>query len=368
MTIQVGQLFKGPLQRPLNHFSGKDTNYHLNDSPINHHSAVYRLPLYFGGAAFKQVGLMSYNMENFFVSSKSKESIKALGQVIRKENPDIISAQEIGDTAALDVLNRQELSSAYTVFTPSLSNDARGIRNGFLFKKDIKLVSWEAINPKQANGSPTFSRDLLKGTFKITTPDGCEEEIIVLNAHYKAMVGGEKKTVAQRVREANATIAVVRQLVQKNPKANILLMGDLNFKNTTSYGQQVMKALLFKPELSDTALLTEIFGLDNPPPTHRFKNEDNKLDYIFVSEPLKRDVISAKVSGQFGVAPWAVASDHLPPVGVLKTRCVHVKFGLNFEKINPQIIQSQMLKSRLKESALTPAARAEVSPQWAGWA
>lgn len=262
-------------------------------------------------------------MENFF-DSKSAESVKALGAVIRRENPDILAVQEVESTRILERFNQQELEGKYNVICSPTTSDTRGIRTGILYKKDIELVDWKLYSPKDAKNNPILIRDLLQGTFNVKTPDGCKEEVVVLSAHFKAMRGGEAKTTPQRVREANTTAGVIQALLKDNPKRNVVLMGDLNFKADNKYGKQVMDALLAPKNAQNQPNITEFFSPQAPPPpTHRYQKQESKLDYIFVSNSLYRDKIEARVSGQFGVTPWVQASDHLPPVGVVKTRCQH---------------------------------------------
>lgn len=302
----------------------------LMNSIIIPKSNLVKIPLTFGGRGLKQVTVMSYNMLNMTENAtwygkpkkgKSAEGIRALGEVIKREDPDIIAVQEVQNSDVLQKFSTQELAGGYSVVCPS-SSGSRGLPTGIMYKNDIELAEWKTHAPKTPKGEPIFMRDLLQANFKFKTPDGCEETMIVLSAHYKAMVGGEAKTTPQRVQEAQATAKIIAKIKRENPDSKVVLMGDLNFKADTTYGKQVMAALLSEKDANNLPVITEIFG-ENPPPTHQFKNQGNKLDYIFVTQNLKRDLLEARVSGKFGVAPWSLASDHLPPVGVLKTRCKH---------------------------------------------
>jgi endonuclease/exonuclease/phosphatase family metal-dependent hydrolase len=289
---------------------------------------VVRLPLQFAGSKGQaKLTVMSYNVLNFFepragVLGKPTKGVKALAEVILKENPDIVAVQEVQHGETLARFAKKHLNERYNAVCSPANNDGRGICVGFLYKKDLTLTNLTSYNQQNPGEAKVFLRDLLQATFEVPTPDGCKQEIIVLNSHYKSMRGGEAETTPQRIREAQATVDTIEALLAEDPKRNIIFMGDLNFKATTEYGQQVMDTLLSAQTPANQPALGEWFG-DNPLPTHRYRKQDSKLDYIFATRPLLKDKLEARVSGQFGVKPWTLASDHLPPVGVMKTRCAH---------------------------------------------
>lgn len=294
------------------------------------HGQTHRISLTFGGRGQRQVTVMSYNMENFTESTftrkgqslaKKPEGVAALAEVIRLENPDIVGVQEVQNSQVLETFSRKHLDGSYNaVCAPP--EESRGLPTGFLFKKDIELVEWKTHSPRNSRNQPIFLRNLLQGTFRVKTPDGCEEQLIVLNAHFKAMVGGEGKTNPQRVAEAQAAAKIVADIKRENPDSKIVLLGDLNFKADTRYGKQVMSALLSQQDGNKQPLITEVFE-DDPQPTHRYRKKNNKLDYMFVTANLLEDKLEARVSGTFGKKPWSLASDHLPPVAVFRNRCAH---------------------------------------------
>jgi endonuclease/exonuclease/phosphatase family metal-dependent hydrolase len=293
----------------------------------------------FAGIPQRQFKLMSYNFENFFPSVnsakfvsqqktpvKKPESVQALADVILKEQPDIVAVQEAEHGNALAEFAKTYLNGQYEGFCADQANDPRNICTGFLYKKGLDFVSKRTFNVQGPQGAPLLTRNVAEATFKVTTPDGCGQELTVMSAHFKAMVGGEEKTHPRRMQEAKAVVNRVQTMVRENPSRNLVLMGDLNFKVSSRQGQEVFSELSKVTQSNGQPGWFEAFSPDFPA-THQFKGEGNKLDYIFLTKTLFQDQIQAKVSGSFNQDPWRKASDHLPPTSEIKARCDHQVWG-----------------------------------------
>jgi endonuclease/exonuclease/phosphatase family metal-dependent hydrolase len=283
---------------------------------------VVRIPLQF---AANTVKVMSYNAENFYDQledpktkvrdiqwAKSLKSIRALGQVIQGENPDIIAFQEIENEQVLKNFNQKHLGGAYPNVVIYPTNDPRGIRVAFMFKNSVKLINSKSHREETGpNGEPIFSRDLLEATFE--TPQGTR--LTLFNTHYRSMNGGEAETTPRRLLQAQRTKEIIEQRIRQNPDAKILFVGDLNTLHS-EHGQPVLDVLTDANDPNPAHRLVELLEKDGTiPVTHEggTRHPDSKLDYVYATPNLVSQT-SARVVGQVGQKPFAAASDHLPIV------------------------------------------------------
>ena len=341
--MQINASFQGgsflPVLTRQSHVQSQNQSKILAQKPIQllPYQGIHTVR--FAGIPQRQFKLMSYNFENFFPSVnsakfisqqrtpvKKPESVQALADVILKEQPDIVAVQEAEHGNALAEFAKTYLKGQYEGFCAEQANDPRNICTGFLYKKGLDLVSKRTFNVNGPQGAPLLTRNVAEATFRVTTPDGCGQELTVMSAHFKAMVGGEEKTHPKRMQEAKTIVNRVQAMILENPSRHVVLMGDLNFKVTSRQGQEVFSELSKVTQSNGQPGWFEAFSPDFPP-THQFKGEGNKLDYIFLTKGLFQDQVQAKVSGNFTQDPWRKASDHLPPSSEIKARCEHQVWG-----------------------------------------
>ncbi len=199
----------------------------------------------------------SYNVENLFIRSsgmsnrrnqfklptrkggetelKPEAKIKAVGDVIMRENPDVMVAVEVDDIRALKYLADTYLDQKYFAVLIE-GNDSRGIDIGFLVKKDLPF-DLEVQSNKNAKPStekiagpndPVFSRDLPVLKLRLTgSKESDNPFLVVAGTHYKSMAGNNPvESVAKRAQQAKRTAEILSEFDAKG--VPYMLMGDYN--------------------------------------------------------------------------------------------------------------------------------------------
>lgn len=288
--------------------------------------------VYFGGVKRK---VMTYNAENFYRLKNGKwqktdEGTQALADVILKQTPDIVCLQEAGDVDMMREFNTKYLNGLYPNVYGSPVKNQRGVQNVVYFtQKGIQLESIKShlqdICPPK--GPTAFDlttaimdcgkRDILEAKFKTDTG----YEFTLMNAHLKSMRGGEQLTAPKRMNDARVIAKIIDALIKKDPNAHIMLVGDLNFLHKSPYGKPVYEAVSLTDDTNPDNDMTETILKDGKDrPTHHGGRTygNQKLDYMFVSKAMLKQVTRAYVTGEFTKDPWAKASDHLPMVTVVE--------------------------------------------------
>lgn len=285
--------------------------------------AGHKVGIHFTGAQRK---IMTYNAENFYRTKsgkmlKNEQGVQALADVVLKEEPDVIALQEVGDKGLLNEFNKKYLKGAYpNVIIFDIPQLNGGIKVAILSKKDIRVVDskshWKAVCSEKGN-QQCYHRDYLQATFE--TPTGYK--FTVYNGHFKSMVGGEKQTMPKRMAEASGAAKILRAHLKQNPKANIIVAGDLNTIHDSQYGKPVLDRLSLADDDDPTNDFSEVMLKDKrDSPTYRGDGhyEPKKLDYMYLSPNMVGQLVKTYVSGKFTDAPWTKASDHHPLVSVIE--------------------------------------------------
>jgi endonuclease/exonuclease/phosphatase family metal-dependent hydrolase len=267
--------------------------------------------------------LMSYNAEQFYRSGKGKDvkplaSIKALAEAILVEEPDVLALQEVGDRKLLEDFNTKYLGGKYPNIVSIPVNGDGPMRVAMMSKANMKVVDSKSHWKEMSQGADYHGkRDLLEATFQ--TDSGYQ--FTVYNAHCKSMRGGEAATTPIRLQEVSNVAKILKAHFDKDQKAQVFVAGDFNTLPDTSHGKQVLEKLTRFTKGKEEPDLTEVMMKDGKTdPTHNGHGHhpDSKLDYIFVSTPMVKQVMNAYVAGQFDKKPWSIASDHVPYVTVFE--------------------------------------------------
>lgn len=267
--------------------------------------------------------LMSYNAEQFYRTGKGRDvksvaSIKALAEAILQEEPDVIALQEVGDKKLLEDFNKKYLGGKYPNVVSIPVNGDGPMRVAMMSKSNIKVVDSKSHWKEMSKGAAyNGKRDLLEATFQ--TDSGYR--FTVYNAHCKSMRGGEAATTPIRLQEVSNVAKILKKHFEKDKAAQVFVAGDFNTLPNTPYGKQVLEKLTHFTDPKNEPELTEVMMKDGKTdPTHNGygHHPDSKLDYIFVSTPMVKQVVNAYVAGDFNKEPWSIASDHVPYVTVFE--------------------------------------------------
>jgi endonuclease/exonuclease/phosphatase family metal-dependent hydrolase len=267
--------------------------------------------------------LMSYNAEQFYKTGKGKfvkpmDSIHALARAIQLEDPDVIALQEVGGPELLKEFNIKFLDGKYPNIVSIPFQDSGPMRVAIISKANIRVVDakshWQEMSH---NAAYPGKRDLLEATFETNTG----YRFTVYNAHCHSMRGGEAETAPIRLKEVTNMAKILKAHLQKDPQAQVFVAGDLNTLPDSPYGKPILERLTHVMEDKPEPDLVEVMMKDEKiAPTHNGygHHPNSKLDYIFVSSPMAKQVVGAYVAGDFDQEPWSIASDHVPYITVFE--------------------------------------------------
>ena len=280
-----------------------------------------------------------YNCENFFDTindpktndedftpergwslSKYKQKVENLGRVLsqigtgesQSEPPTIIGVSEIENQGVLEdlVKNHQMIDKEYGIVHYE-SPDKRGIDVGFLYRKKfftptssinvpLYIYNDESLDkPKkgekaEAEEVTTDKAVIDKETKRIYTRDQLlvtglldGEEINVIVDHWPSRLGGEKKS--SRLREAAGALTrkIMDSIYKINPKAKIIVLGDLN---DGTLNRSVKVALGAKGKKSELTKSSDIYNpfeemAKKGNATLFYRDAGDVFDHIMVTEP-----------------------------------------------------------------------------------
>jgi endonuclease/exonuclease/phosphatase family metal-dependent hydrolase len=185
----------------------------------------------------KPLAVMDWNLHNFFdtipdgtdeivLSNADYKAKRAnIGSVVASLQPDVVVFAEIETKFMLDDLNNAELGGAYVDTELFEGNDSRGINVGMLSKiKPDKVVSHkdDSFTLLGTNGPfYRYARDCLEVHF---THNG--RHVVFLGVHFKAKSPTDDPD--KRLAEAQHTRAIADGIVQEDPNAGVIILGDYN--------------------------------------------------------------------------------------------------------------------------------------------
>jgi len=141
--------------------------------------------------------------------------------------PVIIGVAEVENKVVLeDLIQTKHLVHKNYGIVHHESPDERGIDVGLLYQKDSFTVSHsESVQVLVDNehGQRDFTRDILWVTGKLH-----EEEIHILVNHWPSRRDGAEETSYKRIAAADKNREIVDQILEKEPEAKIIVMGDFN--------------------------------------------------------------------------------------------------------------------------------------------
>ena len=313
-----------------------------------------------------ELTVAAFNVKN--LDSMEEERFLPLGQLIVKnlQSPDIIVLSEIQDndgpldstiTDATETYNKlidaikQAEGPSYIAFdiAPERNKDGGqpggNIRVGYLYQpsrialaegtaggatEKIKVLDGPklSLNPGRIdpnNAGFNDSRKPLAAEFQFKN-----NPLFIVGNHFASK---RSNNDAKRATQATVVGNFVKELLEKNPQANVVVAGDLNDLNDSETIE-----ILEKTGLKN---LSELLEPDDRY-TYKFRNRLQQLDYILVSDNLaqtgKFDIVHVNVN-----QPKAL-SDHDPVLAQFSLS--KLESGNEFEVIFPEL-SGETLRSRL---------------------
>jgi endonuclease/exonuclease/phosphatase family metal-dependent hydrolase len=284
------------------------------------------------GLAAEKFRVATYNVENYLDEAtqtrfvKSPEAKAKVCESICAIKPDVIALQEMGGLKALEEL--QASLRAHGLDLPH-----REHVTGFDTNVHIAILSRFPFGARRPQTNDTFllsgrrfrlGRGIAEVDIQVTT----NYSFTLIAAHLKS-----KRPVAEadeaelRLEEAKILREKIDQHLSKNPRANLVVLGDFNdTKDSAStkavLGKGKLKLVDCRPaELDgeDASTPNPATDLRNITWTHYYGKDDSytRIDFILLSPAMAREwVPSETFIGQ--VKSWGLGSDHRPIVATFE--------------------------------------------------
>ncbi|MCC5946239.1 MAG: endonuclease/exonuclease/phosphatase family protein [Bernardetiaceae bacterium] len=250
----------------------------------------------------QKVSVAFYNVENLFdifddpktkdedftpegklrwTEKRYQEKLQRLAEVIHQlgdeDGPEIIGLCEIENRKVLEDLIKEPLLANYQYgIAHEDSPDARGIDVALLYKKDIFDKKAHKVHKVSYPDARFRTRDILEVSGELSG-----EMMHFIICHFPSRRGGEQASEPKRVAAAETVKKVKQNILNQDPQAKILIMGDFNDEPHNRSIKEILKA-----EANIDALLYNPFaqlkkdGLG----TYNYKGDWNMLDQIILSK------------------------------------------------------------------------------------
>ena len=163
--------------------------------------------------------------DNEKYQKKLTDIAEVISEVNQKELPEVVGLVEVENQTVLeDLINAGKLKGRNYAIIHEESPDYRGIDVALIYRKDaFKEIKHEVL-PVIFPDDPEFkTRDILHVTGKMRN-----KIVHVFVNHWPSRIGGDEKTEPKRVLAASVLKKRVDQILVEDPKARIIIMGDMN--------------------------------------------------------------------------------------------------------------------------------------------
>jgi hypothetical protein len=237
------------------------------------------------GGEFTPDGIYRWNTEKYHKKLKNmSEVISRIGDELVKGGPIILGVSEIENRSVLeDLVIQPALKSMNYGIVHFDSPDRRGVDVGLIYQKaHFKVTKSYPVEVEMPNDTSfrTRSQLVVNGIF-----DG--EPIWIIVNHWPSRSGGEKKSEPKRARAALVCRSIVDSIMQKDPNAKIIIMGDLNDDPTDKSLTKYLNAKKTLEDVKSGDLYNPMYKLfKDGVGSLAYRDSWNLFDQIIVSYPL----------------------------------------------------------------------------------
>jgi endonuclease/exonuclease/phosphatase family metal-dependent hydrolase len=267
--------------------------------------------------AEQEIVVASYNLENYVSAApkepgekyatraKPEKEIEALIRVIKEINPDILGVCEMGSPERFEDFKKR-LNEAGLGYIDSEYLQAADADRHLALVSRFPIVARNSRGdvPFELNGQPEKVR---RGILDVTVQVNPGYQLRMVGVHLKSKLPVPQGEAILRRLEAHEVRKHIEGILTVAPQTNLLAYGDFNDTKNESMFHEItgvkgspmyMADLWAKDELGDRW-------------THYWKTADlySRIDYLFVSPSLYREVVLAK-SRVYRSQFWNEASDH----------------------------------------------------------
>jgi endonuclease/exonuclease/phosphatase family metal-dependent hydrolase len=272
-----------------------------------------------GVAAPAEIVICSYNVENYTdqkpagpdspygTRAKSEKEIAALIGIIKAVNPDILGVCEMGSPERFEDFKKR-LKAAGLGYVASEYLQAADPDRHLALVSRFPIVARASRGdvPFVLNGQPEKMR---RGILDVTIQVNAGYRLRMLGVHLKSKLPAPGGEALIRRHEAEALRKHIDAILAADPTTNLVAYGDFNDTKN-----EPMFAAITGPKKSPR-YMADLWARDSLGDrwTHYWRTADlySRIDYIFVSPALFREVVTSKSSVYRG-DDWLTASDHRP--------------------------------------------------------
>lgn len=187
-------------------------------------------------SAYANVRIMSYNVKDFWLrfdgepgsitnegaalNERDLERLEVIAGVINERKPDVIGILECASLAELLFLNERFLEGDYRCWS-FRAYDSRtfGIPLGLMVKKGMEVKSVNLVEPRSFSSRGVVVADISKDVYEFT----------LILVHLKSKIENKLgESAGKRDKQGNRLREVVKEKLEINPNANIIICGDFN--------------------------------------------------------------------------------------------------------------------------------------------
>lgn len=219
--------------------------------------------------------------DNERYQKKLNDLSRVISEINEKELPEIVGLVEIENRVVLeDLIQTGPLKDqGYTIIHEE-SPDFRGIDVALIYRKDAFKELMHETLPVVFPDNPEFkTRDILHVTGQIKN-----KTVHIFVNHWPSRIGGDEKTEHKRVLAASVLKSKIDDILALDPKARIIIMGDMNDEPTN---KSLVETLGAKLPDSGAKLVNLMIPDDNSGlGTYFYSGNWNMLDNLVVSDEL----------------------------------------------------------------------------------
>ena len=280
-------------------------------------AAALLLPL---AAPAGEFSVMTYNLYRFSYEDRDKdgqkdnfkpeEEITPLLELLKKNQPDVLAVEEMGDPASFAIFT-QRVAAAGLDYPHQAYFIMPEATIGLAVLSRFPITERQPItNESYTIGSETMP--VQRGFLNVEIEVNPGYRFRLLAAHLKSKRYHPLGQTEMRRNEARLLNKNVRRMLARNPDLNLVVVGDMNDNITSAPLRELIgnppNLFDLRPQDSVGDLWTHFWA---------YQESYERLDYILVSEGMKPEVVTEKC--RVVRDPLTLlASDHRPVLAVFK--------------------------------------------------
>lgn len=230
------------------------------------------------------------------------EAIVALGTDEDPRGAMCVGVAEVENIRCLNDLCARIKRNHDRNYTPILLEgpDRRGVDVGFLYNPDMfKPVSVKGheLKAHYADGGEIKTRlQLLISGYITSLPreGGRPEKVHIIVNHWPSRYGGELSSRPGRDTAAMLCLSICDSIYRKEPRAKIIIMGDLNDDPYNHSCAEVLKAKKHREDVAEQGFFNTMWlKLDRGIGSLAYNGSWNLFDQIIINEPLLNEKIES---------------------------------------------------------------------------